>query len=266
MPPKKLHVSPQTISLAPLTRSAFAPFGYVIENPTPLSFLTAPIQSPPHPPPNAFFPTPLCANQGTALKYPDISHLTSTYHLSSRPETAKPAISLFVCAPRQLRRAYSNSTGEEAAVGNGDESISVGLLPIKVLERHQYTTQTFTPLGLSPLSSSINPPTVYIVVVAPTLPSGPDAGMPDVANAKAFLASGGQAVTYGVGVWHAPMVVVGAESVGFVVVQVANGVGEDDCEEVELMGEGNEGDAGVVVVVPELGGLVGDGKGMKSRL
>jgi len=151
-------------------------------------------------------------------------------------------------------------------VGSGDENISVGLLPIKVLERHQYTTQTFTPLALSPLSSSPSPSTVYIVVVAPTFPSGPDAGMPDVVNAKAFLASGGQAVTYGVGVWHAPMIVVGPESVGFVVVQVTNGVGEDDCEEVGLMGEGNEGDAGVVVVVPELGGLVGDGKGMKSRL
>lgn len=85
--------------------------------------------------------------------------------------------------------------------------------------------------------------------MAPTLRSGAEADLPDLANVRAFLAGGGQAVTYGVGTWHAPMVVVGEEGVGFVVVQVANGTG-DDCEEVKVGAEGVEG--GVEVVVEEL--------------
>ncbi|MCJ1251861.1 Ureidoglycolate lyase [Trapelia coarctata] len=265
MAPKNLPVSPQSISLSPLTRSSFAPFGYVIENPTTPS-------SPSLHPPTCPIPTPLSANQGTALKYPNISHLHSTYHLSSSPETAKPILSLFVCSPRQLRRVAANSNDQGAVVGGGNESGGVGFLPIGVLERHPYTTQTFSPLGLSPFSStsssaSPDPPTVYIVVVAPNIPSGPSEGMPDVPNMKAFLAKGAQAVTYGVGVWHAPMMVVGSRDVPFLVVQVANGVGEDDCEDVELVGEGKgEEDAGIGVLVPELRGGLGDGKGVKSRL
>ena len=43
-------------------------------------------------------------------------------------------------------------------------------------------------------------------------------------------------MTYGVGTWHAPMVVVGKTRVDFVVVQFVNGT-EMDCEEV-LIGEG----------------------------
>lgn len=41
-------------------------------------------------------------------------------------------------------------------------------------------------------------------------------------------------VTYGVGTWHAPMVVVGAGRIDFVVSQWMNGKMEDDCQEVEL--------------------------------
>lgn len=49
-------------------------------------------------------------------------------------------------------------------------------------------------------------------------------------------------VTYGVGTWHAPMVVVGEGRVDFVVTQWVNGREEDDCQEVEIP-------EGVVVVV-----------------
>ena len=60
-------------------------------------------------------------------------------------------------------------------------------------------------------------------------------------------------VTYGAGTWHAPMIVVGEEDVDFVVVQFANGVAEEDCQEVELRGEGEEGV--VVVLGDEVGGI-----------
>lgn len=51
------------------------------------------------------------------------------------------------------------------------------------------------------------------------------------------MAHGRQAVTYGAGTWHAPMVVLGAKRVDFVVVQHVNGVSGDDCQEVEVKGD-----------------------------
>lgn len=107
------------------------------------------------------------------------------------------------------------------------------LFPIRVLERHPFTTQTFIPMGLG--ASDLL--TRYLVVVAPTLPPTedfPDRGPPDVENIRAFWAHGGQAVTYGPGTWHAPMVVVGASRVDFVVLQFSNSVPEEDCQEVEV--------------------------------
>lgn len=54
---------------------------------------------------------------------------------------------------------------------------------------------------------------------------------PDLENLRAFIAHGGQAVTYGPGTWHAPMVVLGPRRVDFVVVQYVNGVDDEDCQE-----------------------------------
>ncbi|EEA22128.1 hypothetical protein TMatcc_008445 [Talaromyces marneffei ATCC 18224] len=54
---------------------------------------------------------------------------------------------------------------------------------------------------------------------------------PDLENLRAFIARGGQAVTYGPGTWHAPMVVLGPRRVDFVVVQYVNGVNDEDCQE-----------------------------------
>lgn len=42
-------------------------------------------------------------------------------------------------------------------------------------------------------------------------------------------------VTYGVGTWHAPMVVVGGR-VEFVVVQHVSGRDDEDCQEVDVQG------------------------------
>ncbi|KAL8975999.1 MAG: hypothetical protein Q9177_006939, partial [Variospora cf. flavescens] len=63
-------------------------------------------------------------------------------------------------------------------------------------------------------------------------------GPPDLDNIRAFWAHAGQAVTYGAGTWHAPMVVVGDERMDFVVVQFVNGVAQEDCQEVMLKKEG----------------------------
>ena len=80
-----------------------------------------------------------------------------------------------------------------------------------------------------------------------------------------------QAVTYGAGTWHAPMVALGEKgtAVDFVVVQFANGVAVEDCQEVFLRGERalagdvgvGEGDKGGLLVAlragEEGGGVVG---------
>ncbi|KKK22004.1 hypothetical protein P175DRAFT_0496990 [Aspergillus ochraceoroseus IBT 24754] len=96
----------------------------------------------------------------------------------------------------------------------------------------------------------------YLVVVAPTLKgqtalAASDSGAkvsirdpPDLGRARAFLACGGQAVTYAAGTWHAPMVVLGRRRVDFVVVQFVNGVDGEDCQEVRF-GEGLVVDCGV---------------------
>lgn len=68
---------------------------------------------------------------------------------------------------------------------------------------------------------------------------------PDLNNMRAFVARGGQAVTYGVGTWHAPMVVLGPRRVDFVVVQFVNGVDDEDVQEAAF-GEG---------IVVDLGGV-----------
>lgn len=130
-------------------------------------------------------------------------------------------MSMFSCFPRGL---------------NSDGKFSV-----RILERHSFTTQTFVPLGLSTDDNE----TYFLVIVAPSSPdhfltetvSGGKAEIqhpPDLSRLKAFVAHGGQAVTYGAGTWHAPMVVLGKRRVDFVVTQFTSGVAEEDCQEVEI--------------------------------
>lgn len=69
---------------------------------------------------------------------------------------------------------------------------------------------------------------------------------PDLENLRAFIARGGQAVTYSPGTWHAPMVVLGPRRVDFVVVQYVNGVDDEDCQEAAFK-------EGIVVDLKSLG-------------
>lgn len=149
--------------------------------------------------------------------------------------SGKPLLSVFSCFPRKLNQ-------------DGD-------FDVQVVERHPFTTQTFAPLGLA----ANDPDTWFLVIVAPSLPdpllattsSGARVEIdrpPDLLNLKAFVAHGGQAVTYGPGTWHAPMVVLGRQRVDFVVTQFVSGVAEEDCQEVSI------GDGVVVQIGRESGG------------
>ncbi len=108
--------------------------------------------------------------------------------------------------------------------------------------------------GVSDLLKSARP-SPYANESSPTQPSrmppssrpkGP--GLPDLKHIRAFVANGTQAVTYGAGTWHAPMVVVGDRPVEFVVVQYSNDVAIEDCQEIELK-PANPSEEGVVIMV-----------------
>ncbi|HXA94939.1 MAG TPA: ureidoglycolate lyase [Candidatus Dormibacteraeota bacterium] len=66
-------------------------------------------------------------------------------------------------------------------------------LDVKVLERHEHSSQTFIPLHVSR----------YLVLA--TL-DGPGGG-PDLSRLCAFVARAGQGVTYAMGTWHHPLTV-----------------------------------------------------------
>ena len=206
----------------PLTADDFAPFGTVINSPLPPSTSVIPEKLP---------PGSVHANQNTALKYANVSPISSTYYRSSSGIPAQLTTSLFSCFPHSLRTSKSGS-----------------IFDVDILERHPFTTQSFVPF--SPLTSRN---TKALIVVAPTLKTLPapsaltpyfpqshwnQGGPPDLKNLKAFLIDGPRAgVTYGIGTWHAPMVVIGDERVDFFVTQWANGREGEDCQEVELKEE-----------------------------
>ena len=211
-----------TIKPVPLTPSIFAPFGTVISSPLPPSTTTLP---------SSLASNAVYANQNTAVKYAEMSPFTSTYRLSPSGTPANPNLNLFSCFPRSLR---NDSTFD-----------------VRILERHPFTTQSFIPLSTPTVATTNSTSHVkLLIIVAPTLSSPPPAstltpyfpqyawkqgGPPDLENLKAFVVDQpGIGVTYGVGTWHAPMVVLGDNRVDFVVTQWVSGRAEEDCQEVEL--------------------------------
>jgi ureidoglycolate lyase len=97
-------------------------------------------------------------------------------------------------------RVYFN-----AALANGRAHAPVSLsvatvaptkelpLVVKVLERHEHSSQSFIPLSVSR----------YLVLATRDAPGGG----PDVSRLRAFVARAGQGVTYAMGTWHHPVTV-----------------------------------------------------------
>jgi ureidoglycolate lyase len=73
------------------------------------------------------------------------------------------------------------------------QPVASGKVSIASLERHPHSTQSFLPLGVGR----------WLVVVAPTLADG----LPDAANARAFVAGPADAICIGRNVWHAGLTV-----------------------------------------------------------
>jgi ureidoglycolate lyase len=220
------------IEVKPLKQHHYSEFGTVIENP---DLSREPGKDGPLPA-NAIH-----ANQGTAIKYQNVTNMLDLYTSAPSKVASRAAMNMFVCAPRTLGPKSTSQQNHSSKI----QPFEGAIFPVEILERHPFTTQTFIPIGLSPDDQNS---TAYLVIVAPSLPESeqdahlpvpsgqslPGRGLPDLTQIKAFIATGGQAVTYGAGTWHAPMVVIGKKAIDFVVVQFANGVEIEDCQEVEI--------------------------------
>jgi len=219
------------------------------------------------------------ANQGSATKYQHVAGPRNLYSQAPSRVPAQQIVSLFVCSARRLEGYPAAGTarsegrrksegpaglvlaGDAPESGGGDAATTRDCFVVEILERHPFTTQMFVPLGTTPGGR-------YLVIVAPSLPPSPvdealpvpnaadggelpGRGLPDLRGLSAFVATADQAVSYGAGTWHAPMVALGPEgtTVDFVVVQAANGVGIEDCQEVVFASEGRTRPE-VVVRVP----------------
>ncbi|KAI0434334.1 ureidoglycolate hydrolase [Xylaria sp. FL1042] len=246
---------PLTIAAGPLTRDAFAAFGDVIANPRPER---RPSNTAPEALARGELPCgAVSANQGTAIQYKAIASMPRDLYGSAPSRKAGSArMTMFVCGARTL---VGRGGGEEGEKGGADG------FRVVILERHPFTSQTFIPLTADTTKR-------YLVIVAPTLgstgddsslpaPEGaglPGRGLPDVRALRAFVATGEQAVTYAAGTWHAPMVALGPadSTIDFVVVQFANDVPVEDCQEVALEDGGKDeregnGPGTIWVQVPE---------------
>ncbi|KAI9678831.1 MAG: hypothetical protein M1817_005891 [Caeruleum heppii] len=146
------------LAVEPLTQKGFAQYGTVIENPE-LQEAANDTEAAYHGLPTETTATtvPVEANQGTALKYSNISGLVNRYDLAKSKRPAEPRMDLFICLPRGSRKTPAMPHDSDA-----------NLLRVPVLERHLYTSQTFIPLGLDSTTSSAP---LWLVVVAPTLPA-----------------------------------------------------------------------------------------------
>lgn len=181
------------IEARPLTAENFKPYGGVIS--ADLQMKTASSSD---------------ANYGTAQKIHKVCPIINNY---KDCESGKPATAnwnIFRCtAPKHL--ITNKMDGSK-------------MYKAKVLERHRYTTQTFVPMGQDLSKKS------YIVIVAK---SNRKTTLPNPAQLKAFICKGNQAITYGPGTWHAPMVVVDEEVpyIDFAVMIHENGVPDEDTQE-----------------------------------
>ncbi|KAL2760161.1 hypothetical protein ACRALDRAFT_1067221 [Sodiomyces alcalophilus JCM 7366] len=241
--PLQLSLNGQTriIQALPLTPKDFASFGYVHENPQP------DVHPSVEPVPDTLSPSAIRSDQVTAFKFLYPSIPLNLYQQAPSQKPGETSLGVFVVATRP-------------------QDVRDGHYSVRLLERHPFTTQTFSPMITPPGCS-------YLVLVAPSLPPPeerkdwgfplkPDAqghgtlqgsGLPDLSQLRAFVATGQQAITYGAGTWHAPMVVLGPRgaTMQFMASQFSNGVREEDSQEVVFGGGEDEGKGWIKVQLPE---------------
>jgi len=245
--------SSRLIPVTNLNPADFASFGQVIQNPA-----THNDQ------PNLRYAG---ANQGSATKWLDVTSMTNHYALARSKKAAKVSMNMFVCKSRALkqqqgkevfsveileRHPFTPQTFVPLGLSAEDKATYYLVVVAPTLPHRSWgerdkrqppypmpDPQPRRSLKDRLLGARPNPFTnEYSASTTPTgsfSPTGPKgSGPPDLANLRAFIARGDQAVTYGPGTWHAPMVALGERPIEFVVVQYANGVAEEDCQEHEI--------------------------------
>lgn len=101
------------------------------------------------------------------------------------------AVRFDFCAPVSSTRP--TATGNLAVFRSTKKTLP---FEVRLLERHPCSTQAFVPMVCAR----------FLVVVAPALPDPEGAGAPDVDAVVAFVCGPGQGISYGVGVWHHPII------------------------------------------------------------
>ncbi|KAF3357827.1 hypothetical protein VdG1_05492 [Verticillium dahliae VDG1] len=126
MPPIKLSLNGQnlTIPAVPLTPSAFAPFGDVIQNPHPAVAPSATL--PPHLALRA-----VSANQGSAIKYQHPSTPANHYATAPSGTPAQPVLNLFVVefVVTQFANGVADEDCQEVVFGAGEDGSVVVQVP-----------------------------------------------------------------------------------------------------------------------------------------
>lgn len=184
------------VKAEPLTPEAFASFGGILS----ADHQIQNVQS-------------SAANYGTAVKIHKVAPIINDYAKCPSGKEATANWNIFRCSiPGHLIESKSEGVFSYAS---------------KVLERHPFSTQTFIPMGQDLARKS------YLVIVAETDTSTSPSNYPDPASVRAFICRGNQLITYGQGVWHAPMVVVDekCQHIDFAVLIHENGVENEDVEE-----------------------------------
>ena len=209
------------------------------------------------------------ANQGSATKWLDVTGMLNHYPLARSKKAAKVSMNMFVCKPRALkqrqgkevfpveileRHPFTPQTFVPLGLSAEDRMTYYLVIvaptlpnrswgerddrqpPYPIPEPRARRSLKDRLLGARPnlFTNDYTPSTTPTNSASPPGPKG--SGPPDLANLRAFVARGDQAVTYGPGTWHAPMVALGERAIEFVVVQYANGVAEEDCQEHEIEG------------------------------
>ncbi|KAF3902616.1 hypothetical protein ABW21_db0209101 [Orbilia brochopaga] len=256
-----------SVPLAPLTPASFAPFGTVIENPKSTSTSTSPSAtvnqgtaakypsiSPfvAYPPPSG---TPLSGKINLFVCSPrtltDGGRTFTVGILERHPYTTQTFIPVGLDAHDEGRRYLvivaptvadeTNTTASSNATTS--DSGATGL--VKRLWQQRPSAYPLKSRLRTAIGNPANRPPIYPVPEHSSHEEKKDVsgtvkqkgrGLPDLSGIRAFVCRGDQAVTYGVGTWHAPMVVLGDGPVEFVVVMHENGVAVEDCEECEIVG------------------------------
>jgi ureidoglycolate lyase len=286
------------IALEPLTPQSFSPFGTVITTPFSRDLATPPANLTSFKSPHPLLTIPLSANQGSAVKISPITPLPNGYEgVCPSGRAAQARMSMFASFPRKSRGDNDGNRVFDVRILERHPYTTQTFIPLDLSSRKRvvrdlpkegkdamrqrdYEDGLFDAEESEGQQHQLDEEPLFLVIVAPTLrgqtasattsTTGEDPQLrvsirdpPDLENLRAFVARGGQAVTYGVGTWHAPMVVLGARRVDFVVAQYMNGVDEEDCQEAAFTD-------GIVVDVESLkesdGGVLDATSGRRSKL